>query len=69
MSHLFKFSKLIFSTPPVIINAVVLLTNTFDLNIIYRHDSTASKAKDPNVLDSSWALVHITIPAILGNQK
>jgi hypothetical protein len=37
-------------------------------NIIYRHESTQSKAKDPNVLDSDWALVHITIPAILGEQ-
>ncbi len=59
----------LFFPAPVIINAVVLLTNTFDLNIIYRHDSTASKAKDPNVLDTSWALVNITIPAILGKHK
>jgi hypothetical protein len=50
----------------VIINAVVLLTGIFDDNIVYRHDSTESKGKDPNVLDSNWALVHITIPAVLG---
>ena len=50
----------------MIINAVELLTNTFDLNMIYRHDSTDSKGQDPNVLDANYALVHITIPAILG---
>jgi hypothetical protein len=41
-------------------------SNTFEQNIIYRFQSTQSKGKDPNVLDSNWALVHITIPAILG---
>ena len=50
----------------MIINAVVLLSITFDQNIIYRFQSTQYKGKDPNVLDSNWALINITIPAILG---
>ena len=42
------------------------MTNNFDLNMIYKHDSSETKGREPSTLDSSWAIVNITIPAIIG---
>ena len=50
----------------VIVDAIVLMTGKFDKNLVYRHELKDTGDEEPEILNTTFAIIGITIPVVGG---